>query len=171
MMYFCVEGPDDTAFVKSVFGSVYGDCKYIEYSKWSNKKINDFINTVKQVDEWDYIFLGDGDGKTIDDRKESLLTKYQALESDKVYIVQFEIESWYYAGVNEATCKKLKMKNYVRETDSFTKEMFKSRLDCASDRKYIMSQILENYSIDLAVTRNNSIQLFVNAIKREPVAV
>lgn len=116
----------------------------------------------------DYIFFGDADGKTICDRKEILANKYSRLDKRRIFIVQYEIESWYYAGIDITSCRKLKLRQYVHDTNTLTKEQFYAKLPKKAERKYIMIQLLEKYNLELAISRNESLSLFNREIKKEP---
>ena len=82
----------------------------------------------------------------------------------KVFVVQFEIESWYYAGASEDDCHKLKLRHFIFCTDNLTKEEFQSKLVRTSDKKYIMDSLLDIYSLQYAVTRNHSLMIFTQAV-------
>lgn len=83
---------------------------------------------------------------------------------EKVFVVQFEIESWYYAGASEDDCHKLKLRHFIFCTDNLTKEEFQSKLVRTSDKKYIMDSLLDIYSLQYAVTRNHSLMIFTQAV-------
>jgi hypothetical protein len=168
MLYIFVEGPDDEKFISSIYGLKICNPKFIKYSGLQNSKIKDFIRSIECTPMCDYIFLGDADGKEVLEKKSDLLIKYPNLSLDKTYIVQFEIESWYYAGIGEEICHKLKLKHYVYRTDALTKELFYAKLSRPADKKYILAEILKLYSIDLAVHRNYSLERFHSSIVKEP---
>ena len=105
-----------------------------------------------------------GDGKSIEDRKSCIMSKYTKLSIEKVFVVQFEIESWYYAGASEDDCHKLKLRHFIFCTDNLTKEEFQSKLVRTSDKKYIMDSLLDIYSLQYAVTRNHSLMIFTQAV-------
>lgn len=86
------------------------------------------------------------------------------LSIEKVFVVQFEIESWYYAGASEDDCHKLKLRHFIFCTDNLTKEEFQSKLVRTSDKKYIMDSLLDIYSLQYAVTRNHSLMIFTQAV-------
>ena len=75
------------------------------------------------------------------------MSKYTKLSIEKVFVVQFEIESWYYAGASEDDCHKLKLRHFIFCTDNLTKEEFQSKLVRTSDKKYIMDSLLDIYSL------------------------
>lgn len=107
------------------------------------------------------LFFADGDGASYQAKKEKILQKYSKLEPDHVFIVQFEIESWYLAGVNKVFCDKNKIKHYYNNTDSVTKEMFNEAIKTCNETKLsIMLKMLNIYDCLLADTRNTSFSSF-----------
>ena len=167
MLHIFFEGPDDERFFTKIYGKYFGDFKPIQYSGWPPAKINNFIRSISCMPDSDYIFLGDADGKTIDEKKDLLIHRYSHLDNNKVFIVQYEIESWYYAGASAEICRKLKLKSFIHNTDSLKKEDFNATLPQKGDRKFIMAQILEFYEIELAISRNQSLSYFNSYIKKE----
>ena len=165
MTYIFVEGPDDYNFFAKIYGNQLYDYKIIKYAELKKDAVNKFLGSIDSMPDSDYIFFGDEDGKGIAVKKNELITLYDNLSKEKVYIVQHEIESWYYAGISRDNCKKLKLKNYQENTDTLTKEQFNAKLFRPSDRKYIMSQILTYYSKELAQTRNSSFLYYYSKIK------
>lgn len=170
MLYVFVEGPDDYNYFEKIFGESFGEYKIIKYANMPKVKLNNFIRTIPFIPDSDYLFFGDEDNKGVENKKAELLSQYDSLSSSKLFIVQFEIESWYYAGVTQEVCKKLKLKHYQHDTNTLTKEQFYSKLSRPSERKYVMSQILMLYSKELAKIRNNSFNVFFLKTK-EPAAV
>ena len=168
MLHIFVEGPDDERFFNNIYGSYWDEFKFIKYAGWPSAKINNFIRSICCMENCDYLFLGDADGKTIEDKTSILINRYPNLEKDKVFIVQYEIESWYYAGVSALVCQKLNLKQYVHNTDNLTKEHFNSKIPKKADRKYIMAEILKFYELQLAIGRNTSLAIFDQGIKKEP---
>ena len=83
MTYIFVEGPDDERFVSRILAPIIGEYQIIQYASMPNAKVNNFIRTINQMSSYDYIFLGDADGKSINDRKAQLVAKYIALSYEK----------------------------------------------------------------------------------------
>lgn len=167
MIYIFVEGPDDERFFHRIYGKYFVEFKCIQYAGWSNIKINQFIRSIRCISGADYIFFGDADGKAINDKKNALVKKYSNLDIKKVFVVQYEIESWYYAGASQAVCQKLNIRQYVHNTDNIRKEHFNSKLPKREERKIIMASILEMYDLELALTRNTSLSIFNSYLKNE----
>ena len=171
MLYVFVEGPDDSNFFKTVFSPLWGEYHPIEYSQMKKDKVNNFIKSIKSMPGTDYLFFSDEDGKGIIEKRVEVLTLYNELEPENLFIVQFEIESWYYAGVSRENCDKLKIQKYREDTNSLTKEQFYSFLLRPSEKEYVMAQMLLCFSKELAITRNDTFSSFYKQIKREPAAV
>ena len=164
MLYVFVEGPDDERYFEAVYGDFFrerfGGFSTVLYAQEKRKKINGFLSNIPNMPDSEYIFFGDADGKSLEERKSDLIEKYTSLSGDRVYVVQFEIESWYYAGVEEASCKDLGLKHYEFRTDALTKEDLCAKFTSRADRVTLMTEMLNCYSIPLAMDRNHSFRLF-----------
>ena len=157
MLYMFIEGTDDEKFFKSLINSSPLDIKFIKYANERKEKIDNWIKSIDSINDYDYVFLGDADDNTIMTRKKELCDTYKRLSKEKLYIVKKEIESWYYAGINKSKCDELKLKKYEFYTNEITKEDFISKINKKSERGIILSQIIDNYDISLAITRNESL--------------
>lgn len=171
MLYVFVEGPDDYNFFDKLFCEEFGEYKIINYARMPKIKVNNYLKSITSTPGCSYLFFGDEDGKGIETRRSEILNEFECLEDESLHIVQYEIESWYYAGVNQENCKSLKIKHFEFNTDSLTKEMFYSKLLRPSERKYVMAQMLELYSKELASERNTSFSIFRSEINKESAAV
>ena len=164
MLYVFMEGPDDERYFEAVYGDFFrerfGGFLPVLYAREKQKKINGFLNNIPHMPDSEYIFFGDTDGKSLEERKSDLIGKYTSLSVDRVFVVQFEIESWYYAGVDEASCKAMDLKHYEYRTDALTKEDLYAKLPSHADRVALMMEMLNHYSIPLAMDRNHSFRLF-----------
>lgn len=65
MLYVFLEGPDDERFFSKVMAALLGECHYVLYANMPNSKVNNYIKSIDQTPTSDYIFLVDGDGKSI----------------------------------------------------------------------------------------------------------
>lgn len=171
MLYIFVEGFDDEDYFKKIFGAFWGEHKIIQYAQKPKNKVENFIKSIKCMPDSDYLFFADEDGKGVQSRRCEIASTYCELDSQKIIIVQYEIESWYYAGISLDICKKLKIAHYQFDSNVLTKEQLYNKFLRQSDRKYIMAEMLNSYSLDLAVTRNTTLNSFFEAIKKEPAAV
>ena len=171
MLYIFVEGFDDEDYFKKIFGASFGEHKIIQYAQKPKDKVENFLKSIKCMPDSDYLFFADEDGKGIENKRCEIASTYNELDSQKIIIVQYEIESWYYAGVSLDICKKLKIAHYQFNSDTLTKEQLYNKFARQSDRRYIMAEMLNSYSLELAITRNTTLNSFFEAIKKEPAAV
>ena len=165
MLHVFVEGPDDERFFSKVYGETFGEYKFIQYAGLTPQKINNYLHSINCMPNSDYLFFCDADGCEIEKKKSDISIKYSCIDKERVFVVQYEIESWYYSGASPEKCQKLKLKQYVFNTDNFTKEHFNARIPRRGDRKIIMALLLEEYAIDLAITRNTSLAFFNSCMK------
>lgn len=160
MLHCFVEGPDDETFFKQLF--CCGDIYFYQIAHKSVVKVNQYLKSLKQMKE-PYIFFVDADGDKITDKTSKILLKYSELETDYLYIVQFEIESWLLAGVDKSFGDKNKFKKYYLHTDNVTKEMFLRNIESTRETKLnIVLKILSVFDSSLAETRNESFRIFYN---------
>lgn len=163
MFIIFVEGYDDEQF----FEKFFSNSKYsiYQYSQKKNKKVNEFIKSLSCIADWDYIFFADSDGMTSEQKVHKLCETYTNLDKDKVLIIRYEIESWYLAGIDENYCIKNKIKFFL-QTDNITKEQFNDILPLKrKTRLQVMLDILLNFDVEIAKTRNGSLCDFI--IKKE----
>lgn len=164
MLYIFVEGTDDELFFRSVFSDRLTECQYVPYAHMKNEKLNSFIQSIECIPYATYLFLADADGKDDSTRIGELLDGCPALSSQNIWIVRYEIESWYYAGLTISDGKKLGLRRYQEDTNTLTKEQFVAKLLRPSEKAYIMQRILELYNLACAVGRNESLSRFSNAL-------
>lgn len=158
MLHCFIEGPDDETFFKKIFSGIEVD--YYQYSQKQSIKVNKYIQTIKQINE-PYIFFADADGDSYQSKKDKILNKFQAVNTDNLFIVQYEIESWFLAGVDKPFCDRNKIKKYYSDTNSITKEMFENVIKNTGETKLsMMLKMLNDYSYVLAGTRNDSFKKF-----------
>ena len=79
-------------------------------------------------------------------------------------IVVKEIESWYLAGLDDKASQQLKVKCFDA-TDGLTKELFNSCLpNSARSRIDFVSEVMNRFSLDIALGKNASFNYFYNRI-------
>lgn len=162
ILYVFVEGDDDERFFKQVIylklSGSYSNVFYIQYAREKNEKINKFIKSIDSMPYGDYILLSDIDNhSSVKEKKSVLKAHYSYLNLDKIYIVINEIESWYYAGVNEKIAKKLKIECPTC-TDIITKEAFNKIIP--SKFRYrldFMIELLKEYCFETGKEKNKSL--------------
>ena len=165
LLFIWVEGDDDERFFNKIlspkFQKKYGNVKIIKYAAMKKEKVDNFIRSIKAM-RADYIYLTDiNDSPCVTAKKEETQNKYPNIDKDKIIVVIKEIESWYLAGLDNKACKQLKIKNFTN-TDNVTKEKFNALIPKKfTSRIDFMSEILKNFSIEIAKQKNNSFQYFV----------
>jgi hypothetical protein len=164
-LFIWVEGDDDERFVNRVlvpkFQEKYDDVKIVKYAAMEKKKLYDFIKSIEAMKS-DYIYLTDiNNSPCITAKKIKVQSKHENVDNDKIIIVVKEIESWYLAGLDNEVCKQLKIKNFTT-TDDITKEKFNTLIPKKfTSRIDFMSEVLKNFSIEVAKHKNNSFRYFV----------
>lgn len=155
-----VEGEDDKRFFTSFFNND-PKIKYYEYSRKKNQDVRKYIQTIKKMPNFDYLYIADSDGKSCDERKNSIVEKVNICEKEKIIVVCYEIESWYLAGLSEDDKKKMKIKKDFKETNNLTKEYFQSLvpLQFTSEIDF-MIEILKIYKKEIAIKNNLSFDTF-----------
>lgn len=161
-MYVFIEGVDDERFFEWYFKE---ECKFISYSKTKYDKIDKFIKSINSIPNADYIIIADGDGKTIEDKKKDIHGDFPSADINKIYIVQYEIESWYLAGITPEGIVKFKIKP-IRETNNITKEKFDSIIPRRFSRVDYMKELLKIYNIEEARSRNITFKNFNDCFAR-----
>ena len=100
-------------------------------------------------------------------RKESIKNELSGkVDDDRILVVAKVIESWYLAGADEKTLKKLRIKRdnierITKSTDTIDKIQFDEFFPKTIPRSEIMSKLLENYNVDIAEKRNKSFNYFM----------
>ena len=161
MLYVFVEGPDDENFINRYFNlNGYDSDSYrlIPYAQKNQKYVNGFIKSINSMPDSEYILLADADKKGVSERKQLINDKYCCLSSDRIFVVQNEIESWYLAGLSEESSRELKLKCY-QCTDSITKEEFNNYIG-KNSRIIVLSRILDAYCIAVATQKNTTFKEF-----------
>ncbi len=165
-LFVLLEGEDDERFISKIIKPLlqknYTDVKLWKYARKKKEKINSFIKSVNSMGA-EYIFLSDSDEFSEPDMKtRKLVERMPFLEKNCISIIVKEIESWYLAGINNNTHKKLKLgKKIPSSTESVSKEMFDNMLNTSFTRVESMIEILNSYDSELAMKRNNSFNKFI----------
>lgn len=161
MIYFFVEGTDDTRFVEGVLKSFLeenGQSIFVwEYAQKKQEKVKDFIKSIQQMGA-QIVFLTDKDEADQETKLQDILDRYHPLlTEDEINIVVKEIESWYVAGIyaDELSIRVKSSPPY--QTDDVSKEIFMSYFYTSSKAEIILD-ILAIYNLPLATLRNTSLK-------------
>ena len=128
-----------------------------EYAEKKPAKVREYVNTIRYVPDWSYIFIADFDQRPcVTRRKDQILSRYGNLDAGRILIVRAEIESWYLAGLDSDSCEELQVPER-RNTDGITKEQFDSLMPSRfENRTDFMVEILNRYDIGTALGKNAS---------------
>lgn len=165
LLFIFVEGDDDERFFNRILSpklqEKYDTVKIIRYATMKKEKVDNFIRSIKAMGA-EYIYVTDIDNSPcVTAKKEETQKKHPNIDKDKIIVVIKEIESWYLAGLDDKACKQLKIKMNFDNTDNITKEKFNSLIPRSTSRIDFMSEILKNFSIEIAKQKNTSFQYFV----------
>lgn len=167
--YIFVEGAIDKLFIEKLFCdklSLFGKNNFIiEYSKKDKKKIKGFITSINKMENADYIFLADQDGRQ--DKKQIILNKYSFLDEKKVFISIYEIESWIISGISQRLQKKYKIKSLGNDTSKITKENFEKLIPKSVDKIEFIAFLIDDYNIDSAILLNKSLNIFYSYLENK----
>ncbi len=165
-LFILLEGNDDERFfdkiVKSLLQERYSVIKIWKYSQRKQEKIVDLVKSINSM-KADYIFARDINASPcITTKKEKITGEFKQITEDKIIVVVKEIESWYLAGLDENTSKKVGIRKKIRTEDRITKEDFNQLIPKNMPRIEFMRNILENYDVEIAKRRNRSFGYFLN---------
>ncbi len=179
-LYVFLEGDDDEHFFNSILKprmiNKYTYMKIVQYSRGIKdnelglrKNLQKYLKSIQSMDFADLILFRDFDNhKCITEVKECIRNLIDPLSivNDEIMIVVIEIESWYAAGIDNTTIKKLKIKNTsiikkIRNNEKITKNQFNALIPKKILRKSFMIDLLDNYNLDLARNRNESLDYFM----------
>lgn len=171
-LFIFVEGNDDQRFFRKIIEPrINQKVKYIQYAQLKKKIVINYIKTIQNSKNDEYIFVADLDDLPEPSAKiKWLRNKFEQLRDRKVItlpnkyisIVIIEIESWYIAGMPDVFAIENKM-DPIKNSEWITKEIFnnyfhgkfRSRID-------FMQELLKNYSYNTALEKNRSLQYFDN---------
>lgn len=161
-LFVLVEGRDDERFfdaaIKPLIANRYEHTEVWRYAERKRIRVAQFLTSISKMGA-DYIFIGDFDGgPCITLKKESLMTRYGGLEFERIYIAKAEIESWYYAGLDEEQCSLLGL-HHFDDTESLTKEQFNAQIPSDfQTRTEFMVELLSRYDHSTARRQNTSVE-------------
>lgn len=165
-LYILVEGDDNERFfekiIKPKFGEKYDSVRLWKYAPKRHEKIINFLKSIKSMGA-DYIYITDfNEAPCISGRKQRVEGRIQTIDKDRIAIVIPEIESWYLAGLDIKSCKRLQV-SYEGTTDNITKERFNSIIPKNFDSRIdFMLEILKCFSLELAKQKNMSLKYFLD---------
>jgi len=165
-LFILVEGDDDERLfqiiLKQKLEVKYDEVKIWKYRQEKYKRVHDFIKAIKAMPNAEYIYVADIDkSPCVTNKKQEIKNKFKGIDLNRIIVVVKEIEGWYLAGLDDESCKKLKIR-FGGDANDVTKEQFNdlipknfvSRID-------FMSEVLKLFSIEMAKQKNKSIRYFL----------
>ena len=160
-----LEGNDDERFFEKIVKPFFQKRYRVEFWKYAQEKDERIVNFVKSLNSMkaDYIFASDiNDAPCIIAKRDKITRKFNQIPETKIIVVVKEIESWYLAGLDKNTSKKLGIRKKMGTTDNFTKEQFNHLIPRNMPRTDFIQKILENYDVEIAKERCESFGYFLN---------
>lgn len=164
-LFVFLEGSDDKRFFQAVFEQKFQEkyqwVKYYEYAQVAPAKVDSYMQSILKM-KADYLFLADIDAEPcVTEKKGKLCKKYSQLQSNLIFVVKKEIESWYLAGVSQEAADNLKIRGKIEQTNTLTKEQFDQKRPISfTSRIDFLQEILKIYTLEVALTRNTSLAYF-----------
>lgn len=158
-MVIFVEGSTDNLFITKLFIEKLSffeeNYSIVEYSKKKDEKVNNYIESIRSIPGFDYVFITDQDGK--ENKREIIMREYNNIDKNKLFLSVYEIESWIIAGISDKLMQKYKIKSIPLDTSSFTKENFENIVPERLDKYEFISYILEDFDVSKALKSNSSL--------------
>ena len=163
-LFVFVEGVSDERLFEKVLKPLlvhkYDDVKSLQWARTKKEKTLQIIHSVKSMCA-DYLFFTDFDESLcVTQKRQDIRTIYSnKIDIDRIIVVKKEIESWYKAGLTDDNCDKFKISKHTH-TDGLTKEAFNEIIPRQTNRLNFMLEILNCFSVECAIQKNNSFKYF-----------
>lgn len=161
--YIFVEGAKDEAFFNRICGQEF--IKLIPYAKKKKEYVDNYIKSIKNMPDSNYILIADTDTKEKSLAQGEILDTFKQCDIDHLSMVICEIESWLVAGLDSKTCQKNKIR-YERNTEGITKETFNNYFPEEEPYGKII-ELLAYFKSMEAITRNQSFKEFYEKYRYE----
>jgi hypothetical protein len=164
-IFVWVEGPDDQRFVETILlPAMRGQYDFVEivpYAGMTKEKAIKWLESIRAMENTNYIFLADKDrSPCVSQKKADLTQKIKSLQADRISVVVEEIEAWYLAGLTAHGRASLEIA-YIGNTDHIDKEAFDlHRAEAFDSRVDWMIEMLRFYSLEEGTARNASLRYF-----------
>ncbi len=164
-LFIWVEGGDDQRFFQKIMEpklqKKYNFVETRRYAALKKGKIDNFLKSIKAMGA-DYIYVGDIDNSPcVTTMKQEIRNRLRNIDEQRIIVVIKEIESWYYAGLDNIAAGKFKIRSYDN-TDTMTKEQFNSLIPKQFDSRVdFMLEILKIFSFEIAKEKNRSFRYFM----------
>ncbi|MDR0911615.1 MAG: hypothetical protein LBM96_03315 [Methanobrevibacter sp.] len=169
LLYIFVEGDDDEQLFNNIIvPNLVLSAIVVKFSQASKVMINNLISEAKSKENMDYVFVCDYDSKNgypcLTARKNHFLNEFRNLEENKMVIVDEEIESWYYCGINKN--EKIFNDLNFNISPNCSKEEFLNLFSSNTyfKRTYRM-EILKTFDFKKAYSTNESFKYFIHKLE------
>lgn len=167
--FFFIEGNDDKMFFEKIVkgyllkSGFKGRLRIHKYAELKNEKISGIIKNFKN----DFVyFIADINSEVcVTSKKQKIKSSIPLLEFDQMVIVKAKIESWYLSGMPESFCQE--HKNFLDNDINFNtigKYKFASFKPKNFDLLDFKLEILKNFDLSTARSRNESLDYFIRKI-------
>lgn len=174
-LYVFYEGPDDLTFIERIIKPFFEkrNISVIPVNQYKKKRITigKFINSISSIPSSSYIYMKDFDTyPCISKRKESIDNDLShCIDINRILIIQKEIESWYLAGTDRRTLRRLKVNpcdidTIIKSTEDIDCNRFNKLFPKSLSRSEILGTLLINYDLNVAELRNKSIRYFLKKV-------
>ena len=163
-LFIFVEGSDDQRFFSRIIVPLlegeYASVELITYASMKSVKVCRFVRSVTAMDH-DFILCADIDQeRNVKAKKAVLKSRFCVLSDDRIVVIIQEIESWYLAGLDDRSQRRLSLRSY-RNTNHITKEIFNRMIPRSyTSRIALMADILDLFSFEAALEKNRSFRYF-----------
>lgn len=163
-LFVWVEGPDDLRFfetlAKPVLARRYNWIDIVQYACMKDEKVRDFITSINAMNA-DYLFARDIDTfPCASAAKVDAVSHVANLDPTRIIVVKREIESWYLAGLNRKSARRLGLE-HQGDTEAVTKEGFNDLIPRRfTSRVDFMIEVLKSATIADARRNNGSFDYF-----------
>jgi hypothetical protein len=164
-LFLFVEGSDDERFFSRIiiplFEGRYTSIEIISYASMKSERVCRFVRSIIDMGHDFLLFADIDEERNIRVKKALLRERFCTLTDDRIVVIIKEIESWYLAGLDDQTQKRLGIRSY-RTTNHITKEIFNKMIPRNyTSRIAFMAEILSLYSTSEAQVRNRSFSYFL----------
>lgn len=168
-LYLLVEEEDDKRFVDRIIAPRLQEKGFrVRIIKYAQKKHRDLENllsslfTMQATTGAEYAYLADiDDSPCVTEKKQRICGYISGLDASRIFLVIKEIESWYLAGLTTEQARRMKVKRPPVNTNSVTKQYLNALVPAQySSRLEFMIDLLDGYSLDTAIQRNDSLRYF-----------
>lgn len=163
-LWILVEGDDDLRLFQRLLvpalSKKHDAVKFWKYSCEKNERRENLIHSIEAMKQ-QYIYVVDiDDASCVTDKKQRVFKQLDGkIRNENVAVVIKEIEGWYLAGAGS------KMRSLMHlslpHTDQMTKEQFNNLIPARMPRAQFMQEILDDFDLSAASTKNLSFSYFM----------